>query len=237
MLILQTFPGTEQEASYSPFCVKAMCLLRMSGVAWKPDFAADVRKAPKKKLPVLVDGATTISDSASIRDHLEAKHGADFDAGLDDAARAHSHALVRMAEENLYFLIVYERWMKDDSWAYIRKTAFAELPAALRLVLPGFVRKVLRRDLHGQGTGRFSDAERLARADADLTAIRVTLGEKPFLFGDAPTYADAAIVPLLSNIRTGPVPSPLTRLILADDALCDYVDRGRSAIYPVLDHD
>jgi glutathione S-transferase len=236
MLTLQTFHGSGEEPSYSPFCVKAMCLLHMAGVDWKADFDADVRKAPNKKFPVLVDAQTAIADSARIRTHLEQIHGADFDAELTPVERAQSHALVRMAEENLYFLIVHERWMKDDSWVLIRKTAFETLPAILRPILPGIVRKAIRRDLYGQGTLRFTDAERLERAKADIGAIAVSLGDKPFLFGDAPSYADAAIAPMLSNLRTSPVPSPLREYLRDQVTLCAYIDRAREAIYPDLSH-
>lgn len=232
MLILQSFPAARGEPSMSPFCVKAMCLLRMAGLEWRADFEADVRKAPKAKFPVLIDGAETIADSAAIRAHLEAKAGVDFDAGLDARDLALSHALVRMAEEHLYFIVLHESWAPDDAWAATRASAFGRLPPVLRSVVPPMVRRIVKRDLRGQGTGRFSDDERAERGGRDLAAIRAALGEGPFLFGDAPTAADASVGPMLGSLRGGAVSTKLREMVAQDDALTAYLYRVRVALYP-----
>ena len=67
MLELITYKPAFSEPSGSPFCVKAMCLLRMSGLDWTPDFDADPRKAPISKLPVLRDGTRRIADSNALK--------------------------------------------------------------------------------------------------------------------------------------------------------------------------
>ncbi len=57
MLKLMTYKPAFGEPSASPFCTKAICLLNMSGLDWKPEYTSDPRKAPMAKLPVLRDGA------------------------------------------------------------------------------------------------------------------------------------------------------------------------------------
>ncbi|MEM7439852.1 MAG: Tom37 metaxin N-terminal-like domain-containing protein, partial [Pseudomonadota bacterium] len=103
---LLVYPPAFGELNGSPFCVKALALLQMSGLDFETEIIDDPRKQPKGKLPVLHDEGTVIPDSSLIRVHLEQKYGLDFDAGLDPRQKAESHAIVRMLEEGLYFLIV-----------------------------------------------------------------------------------------------------------------------------------
>ena len=73
MLILHTFGPAFGLPDPSPFCMKAMALLKMSGLEHQC-VSGDPRKAPKGKLPCLVDGDATIADSTFIRWHLEEKY-------------------------------------------------------------------------------------------------------------------------------------------------------------------
>lgn len=232
MMILRSFAPAFGAPSPSPFCVKAMCLLTMAGVTWRPDFTADVRKAPHQKLPVLVDGAHTVPDSDAIERHLRDIHGFDFDAGLDAPARGTAHAVKRMAEEHLYFALVYDRWMLDENWAILRREYFEDMPWPQRIFVPGLARKEIIRNTKGQGIGRMSYDEMLIRAKADLEALTVTLGDKPYLFAAHPVAADAAIAPLLASLATGEVETPLLCMVRDATPLMGYVSRVKAAIYP-----
>ena len=232
MMILQAFGPAFGQPSPSPFCVKAMCLLTMAGVKWKPDFTADIRKAPRGKFPVLVDGDRTIPDSGEIQQHLETHHGADFDAGLSATERAHGHMMIRMADEHLYHACVYDRWFRDDNWAVLRDTYFAAMPWPLRAVVPGIVRKSALNNLRGQGIGRMTYDEMVARAEDDLCALDQVIGDAGFLFGDRPTAADASIGPLLAAIASGPNETPLRECVQKRPAMMAYVTRIETAIYP-----
>lgn len=232
MLILKSLAKGLGEPSVSPFCVKVMCLLRLSGLDWRADYDADPRKTPKGKLPVLVDGDEVIADSAAIRAHLERRAGVDFDEGLDAAARGRAHALTRMMEEHYYFHLVSERWLDEDAWPATRAAGFANLPPVVRSIVPLLVRRDLRRAMHGQGAGRYSKAERGERCAADLDAVAAALGEKAFLFADAPTAADASVAPLVSSSLNGAENSVLRRAVEARPALVAYAERARTALYP-----
>lgn len=233
MLTLQVYPPFGSEPSGSPFCVKAMCLLQLAGVPWRPEIVHDPRRSPKGKLPVLVDGARTIPDSGQIRAHLEAEHGADFTAELSQEQRAISTTLIRMVEEHLYFALMCDRWMDEANWRHVRAAYFAALPRPLRGPVSGLVRRQVLRTVRGQGMGRHSADERRARAAEDIAAIRALLGAKPFLMGDAPTAADASAVPMLRALAvTEPMPGALSSLVTGDAALVAYLERGRAAMYP-----
>lgn len=229
MLNLLVFPTNFGQLGGSPFCLKAICLLNMSGQDWKNSLA-DVRKMPKAKLPVLKVGDRLIPDSENIRTFLE-QQGADFDAGLSDTERAASTAFIRMAEEHLYFQLVADRWLRDDTWPITRDTFLGMIPKPVRVVIGGKLRKNLRSGLHTQGIGRFSETERAERVAKDLEAIKLQLGDKPYLFGDAPTAADASVCPMLSGLSTIPLPTEVSCLVKNDDMLMGYIGRMRDALF------
>jgi len=232
MLTLVTYPAAFGEPAASPFCTKAMCLLQLAGVDWQAEDTPDPRKAPKAKLPVLKDGDKVIPDSEQIREHLEAHHGADFTKGLDADQIAVGRAVSRMVEEHLYFAIVCDRWMEEANWAVVREEYFGQIPALFRGFVTRLVRKQALRQVHNQGMGRHSAEERFARARHDIAAVTQILGDKPFLFGDAPTAADASAVAMLGAAAAAPVPTPTSRLVNEDPMLSAYLQRGREAMYP-----
>lgn len=232
MLILHALPPIYDEPSASPFVIKAMCLLGMAGLAWRPDYKADIRKAPKKKFPVLVDDGQVIDDSAAIRRHLETRHGAAFELGMSNEDKANAHMLTRMVEEHLYFTAVYNRWANEASWADLKAVFFSDLPPVIRSILPGVIRRDILKSLNGQGIGRMSEAEIAGRLAQDLNALKTALGDKQFLFGDAPTAADASAGPMIAALSSGDIETRLSRLVNEDAALTAYRERVRAALYP-----
>ncbi len=232
MLSLTVYPKNFGEPSASPFCVKAMCLLEMAGASWTPEFSTDPRKAPKAKFPVLQTEARPIADSDQIREYLEDSLGADFDQGLTPEQKATSRAVIRMAEEHLYFALVCDRWLDEANWAHVREVLFGNIPFFIRGIVTRKVRKQAFAYVHGQGMGRHTAEERFRRARKDIRSIRDLLGDKPFLFGDHPTAADATVVPLLRGIAAAPEPTELSTLVNSDSALTAYLERGRKAMYP-----
>jgi len=232
MMKLQTFGPAFGQPDASPFCLKAMCLLTMSGVEWQRLPNSDVRKTPFQKLPVLLDDDLIVPDSDNIRYHLQNKTGIDFDEGLTEQQRSQSLAIIRMVEEHLYFCLVYDRWVSNESWEALRKEVFNELPAALRLFVPGIVRRSVISNLKAQGMGRIDYSQMLARAQLDITAIDTFLSNRVFIMGDTPTAADASVASILTSIAASPIQSPLSRLISNNAGLTEYIDRAKVAIFP-----
>lgn len=233
MLTLLTFPGSFGAPSHSPYCVKAMCLLHISGLEWQPEYLHDPRKMPLSRLPVLRDGEQLVPDSANIQRHLEAK-GIDFNKGLSATQIAQSHALAQMSEAGIYNTLVCDRWLNDESWAHTRAAFFKDIPTLIRGPVTRKLRKNVRAKMMAQGTAQFSGQERAVRLQADLAALSVQLGDQPFLFGAQPTAADAAIAPVLDMVLRLPIET-LARTTLRNwDGLPTYVERVRTAIYPKL---
>lgn len=232
MNTLVIYPAVFGEPSASPFCVKALCMLEAAGVDYEVEETADLRKAPKAKLPVLRTDDGVIADSDQIRDYLEHKTGFDFDEGLSGKDRAISRAVIRMVEEHIYFAIVYDRWGNDENWAHVKQAFFSEIPFPVRGLISSQVRKQALASLNGQGMGRHSDRERFERVEKDITAIRGMIEDKRFLFGDEPTAADMSVVAMLSAVLATPVETDTSRFVRNDGTLAAYVVRGRERLYP-----
>lgn len=231
MLTLLTYAPGFDEPSGSPFCVKAMCLLEMSRQPWERKDLMAPNKMPMQRLPVLRTPQGLVPDSAQIERYLT-EQGADFYPGMTTPIRAQAHALIRMTEENLRLGLVYERWMLPENWPLLKEVFFGALPAPLRAVVPMVVRRKVHSALVAHGIAQFPEPDRTARLKADVQAIGDTLGDKPFLFGDTPSGADAAIGPVLSMIKGLPTPTGLQRAVAGDIRLSDYVTRVRGALYP-----
>ena len=232
MLKLTTYPAAFAAPSASPFGVKAMCFLNMAGAEWEMGSSADPRKAPKGKLPVLVDGDTVIPDSEDIRSYLEPRFSVDFDEGLSAEQRAVSRAIIRMCDEHLYFALVCDRWLIDANWEMLREEFFGMIPKLVRGFVTKKIRQQVRESMLAQGMGRHAVEERLARADKDIRAIVALLGDKSFLFGESPTAADASAAPMLAAMAGSPTETLLSKRVNDDAPLMAYLERVQHALYP-----
>ena len=221
--ILLVFPPRFGLPSPSPFSTKAKLLLEMAGL----DYVAktgNVLKAPKKKLPVLIENGRTIPDSHFIRRHLEREHGIDFDRGLGEADRAVALALAALAEDRLYFAAMAERWLYPENQASLPQLMDL-VPGPVRGLVTRMVIRQVRRDLHGQGHGRHTREEGLQIGREAIDAFAAHLGDRPFMMGAQPTSADASIYPMLANLRTPVIQTRLRAAVEARPNLVAYCGR------------
>lgn len=229
MITLLTYKPAFGQSAASPFCVKAIWLLNLSGQEWQREDLADPRQMPHSKLPAIRVEDRIIADSDNVRSYLEAQ-GAQFDAGLSDMEKATSRAFIRMAEDHLYFHIVLDRWADDEVWPTIRDTYFDVVPRPLRRIVTNKMRRACLQGMDRQGLGRFTPAQRLERVEADLSAITTRLWHGSFLFGDQPTAADASVGAMLAAMRATPGKTLLKTRIDEDEILCRYIDRCEEAM-------
>jgi glutathione S-transferase len=208
----------------SSFCIKALVLLKQSGLPFET-VTGDVRKAPKGKFPVLEDDGIKIPDSTFIRWHLEQRHGIDFDKGLTNEQKAIAWAFEKLCEDNLYWAIVHDRWMNDENFNKGPRQFFEMAPAPLRALVTAMVRRDVKRTLHGQGLGRHSKADVDRLAAQGLTAISDYLGDKPFFMGDRPTGIDASIFACVSSCLCELFPGANYDAVRAHNNLVAYRDR------------
>lgn len=233
MITLYTFGPNFGLPDPSPFVTKADVLMKMSGMEYRTD-TSGFNKAPKGKLPYINDDGRIIADSTFIREHLETRHGIDFNRGLPPAERAIGWALERMCEEHLYWCIVEARWMVKDNFRKGPKRFFDPVPAMVRPLIIAKFRRDLNRSLCGQGLGRHSRAEIEKLAACDLAAISDYLGDKAFLFGAEPHAADASVFASVLSALCPHFDTPIRTAAEGHANLIAYRDRGIERWYPEL---
>lgn len=231
MLKLYQFRPAFGLPNASPFCMKVETYLRMTGIPYECPRRADIRRAPKGKLPYIVDGGRVIADSSFIVDYLKSTYGDMLDAHLAPAERAVALAMQRLLEENLYWAVLYTRWVDAAGWTLTREAFFGWMKPPLSWIVPPLARRGLRRELHGHGMGRHAPEEIIAIGCRDLTALADYLADKPYLMGDRPTSLDAAGYAFLANLLWVPLDSSLKRHAAARANLGDYCARMKARYF------
>jgi glutathione S-transferase len=233
MITLYTFGPAFGLPDPSPFVTKVEVLMKMAGLAYRVD-TTGFRRAPKGKLPYIEDDGERVADSTFIRWHLENKYHFDFDKGLSAEQRAAGWAFEKMAEDNLYWAVVDARWFDEGNFAKGPKRFFERVTAPMRPLVIAFVRRHLKRTLHGQGLGRHDPAEIVALGTRSIAAIADFLGEKPFFFGAEPSGADAAMFAFVAGTLCPQFDTPLRTAAERHDNLRRYVGRMTARYYPDL---
>lgn len=231
MLTLYQFEPVWGLPNASPFCMKLETYLRMTHLDYQVDTSADVRKAPKGKLPYIKDNGKIIADSNLIIDYLKATYGDPLDGHLSPMNAAIALAFRRLIEENLYWALVYSRWIEAENWPTTKAVYFSDLPLVLRSIIPKIALKSVTQNLQGQGMGRHTPTEIYHIAALDLQALSDFLQDKSYFMGDQPTTLDASAYSVLANIMNDTLTSPLREKAMQLENLVRYCDRMHQAYY------
>ena len=217
----------------SPFCMKALVLLKMSGLPFEVD-SKGFGKSPKGKQPYLNDNGQLIADSSFIRWHLEDKHGIQFDTGLSAAERGTAWAFEKLCEDNLYFIVMRTRWMDDRNFEAGPRHTFDDAPAPLRPLIAMLVRGKMRKALQMQGMGRHTEPEMMRIAQTGIDAIAAQLGDKPWLMGQQPCSADAMVFSSITSLLSPHFVSALREATSRHANLVAYSARGLQRWFPEM---
>jgi glutathione S-transferase len=217
----------------SPFVIKAETLLKMAKLEYRTD-TGGFSKAPKGKLPYIDDDGAIVADSTFIRWHIDKKYRIDLDQGLDAAQRATAWAFEKMIEDNLYWVLVRDRWLVDENFRNGPRRFFDRVPAPIRPLVVTLIRRKVRGALHGQGIGRHSDDEAQALGIRSIEAIADFLGDKPFFFGTNPTGVDATVFAFVVGILCPFFTSRTRTAAEQHENLRRYVGRMTARFYPEL---
>jgi len=234
MITLYTFGPAFGLPDPSPFVMKVETLLKMANLPYRTD-TTGFPKAPKGKLPYIDDEGVVVPDSTFIRWHIEKKYHIDFDQGLDTAQKATAWAFEKMAEDQLYWVGVHDRWMNDENFRKGPVRFFDKVPAPIRPVVAAMIRRKLRGTLHGQGLGRHSPDEILALGTRSIDAIADFLGDKPFFMGSEPKGVDATIFAFACAMLCPHFESRTRSAAERRDNLRRYVGRMTARYYPGLE--
>jgi glutathione S-transferase len=215
----------------SPFCIKALTLMKMSGLPFKAG-KMSFSKAPKSKAPYLRDGTQLIADSHFIQKHLEAAHHIDFTGGYSNAELAHGWAIARMLEEHFYFLSMNIRWLRDENFWKGPYQFFSSAPAPIRPLIARIIRKKVAKTHLLQGLGRHTAEERFELAKSDLLAIESQLGKNDFLLGAKPSAADASVLGFLWAAECPYFKSEIGDYIRTRPILMSHLKRMQEKYFP-----
>lgn len=231
MVTLYSLPGAGGLPSASPFCAKLETWLRMADIPYETVFDP-MKRGKKGKFPwVQLDDGTQLCDSSDIVDALTERFDVKLDADLTPAQRAQAHLLQRTCEEHLYFVILYHRWVDADGWKETRPKYFKGMPPVVDQIVPAMLRNGVKKSLQGQGLGRHSRAEVMARGVADVDALAVLLGDRPWFLGDEPHGIDATLHAWLTGLTRGPA-SEVGDAVRGHENLMAYVQRGLDRWWP-----
>lgn len=227
MIELYKFGAVGRICDPSPFCVKVETYLRMAKLPYETHSGMQyLRNSPKNKLPYIKDDNEIISDSTFIIRHLEKKHNNILDGHLSKTEKAIAHGLTKMIDENLYWTVVYSRWIMDHNWIIIKKMFFGSLPFPLKLFIPNMVRKKVMKGMKAHGIGRHSETEIMEIGSWDLECLSNALGDKEYFLGDRPSTLDAAAYGVLSQmILSDTFTSPIFDTARKHKNLVDYTNR------------
>jgi glutathione S-transferase len=230
-LVVHVIPPAWGLPSVGPFCLKLEAHLRMIDVPYRSVVDATPFKGPKGKLPWIEHEGRTLGDSGFIIDYVNRRFERDPDAALSPEQRAIAAAFRRLIEENLYWVMVYDRWMVDENWPITKEVVLGLIPSLARPVVAPIARRGVRKQLAGHGIGLHAREEIHAIGCRDAGAIGDFLGAKPFLMGDAPTSIDAVAYGLLANIAWSPVVSPVKDEIAKRANLSAWLERMRDRYF------
>ncbi len=215
----------------SPFCIKALTMLKMSGLSFETKLMS-FKQAPKGKAPYLQDDAKIIADSHFIQKHLESAHQIDFTGGTSTEKLAQGWAVARMLEEHFYFLSMNIRWLRDENFWKGPYQFFAGAPAPIRPLIARIIRKKVAKTHNLQGLGRHTAEERFDLAKGDLDAIESLLSRSRFLLGDKPSAVDASVLGFLWAAECPYFKSEIGDYIRSRPVLMNYLNQMQNRYFP-----
>ena len=227
MIKLYAFKSQWGLSDISAFVVKVEMYLRMAGIPYTMQQYPflELGKAPKGKLPFIDDGDKRIADSNFIIEYLKRTYGDPLDGHLSAQEKAIAHAMRRMMDENLYWVIIQIRWRLDENFKPFMDEFIDDLEnkEAIAPVFP-MVREAVVQSMWAHGMGRHSIDEVWEIGKADITAMADLLADKPYFLGDKPTSLDASAYAFLMGVRTR-FESPVSKHIDAQPNLVSYCKR------------
>lgn len=233
MITLYSFGPMFGLADPSPFVVKSLVHMKMSGVPFEVN-TKGFNKAPKGKLPYINDNGAIVPDSSFILAHLQKKYAVDLDKGLTAEQRGIGWALEKMCEEHLYWCVVDARWMVKANFDKGPRRFFNSAPAPLRPLIIAKIHRDTKRTMHGHGMGRHTREQIETLAACDLDAIAAVLGDKPFLFGPEPHATDASVYGFVASALCPHFETPIRTHAKSHPNLVAYAKRCTQRWFPEL---
>ncbi len=198
-------PQDTRWESYSPYVLKvsrALRLLKLPYVIEGLDFSKVKQYNPVGQLPVLRMDDALIPDSTRILRRINGLTRDGLIRGLDATAAAEAWLWEELGDTTLYPFCLAARWREDDAWANLRRIVFGEVPAPLRGVIAGSVRRKVLKNLVMRDFTRAGLEACRARFSQTLDDLEVRSPQQAFWMGsDLPSVADLGLFASLHALR------------------------------------
>lgn len=219
----------------SPFVTKVALYMKMAGIEFESiEGVASLRSAPKSKLPFIEDNEKIVADSVFIIDYLKQQYQVNLDDWLKAEQAASAQLIGKSLDENLYWVIVYSRWVRDDVWPTIEKQFFSDLPFPINKLIAKSARSATKKQIMGHGIGKHSNDEILDIAEKSLNSLSTLLGDKRYFFGDQPCSLDVTAYAMISSLTQSTLDTQMNQKALQFENLVDFVKRITQEHYPEL---
>lgn len=210
----------------SPFVAKAHAFLKIAGLEYESISGQQhMKKAPKGKLPFIDDAGEKIGDSRAIIEYLTEKYSIDIDAHLDTQQKASAYLFEKSLDENLYWCLVWSRWIHEESWQVVKDKFFKGIPFPISAIIPKVLRKKVKKALHAQGMGRHSEQEIITIANQSFQALSDLLAENSYFFNDKISTFDASAYAFISSFTHADVDNEINNKAKSHQNLVAYIDR------------
>ncbi len=181
-ITLYDLAGAEADRRFSPFCWRTRMALAHKGlevetIPWRFTEKDKIAFSGQGRVPVIIDGDRTLSDSSAIADYLEGRYtdrpalfGGEIGRALTRFVQNWTETILQPAVVAFVVLDIHRHIGPEDQ-AYFRQSREERFGTTLEDVV----------------------ANREARLPAfreSLAPLRRTLERQKFLAGDAPAYAD-----------------------------------------------
>lgn len=228
---LVQFPRHLGIPNASPFCAKLELWLKLADIPHLIEEQVMPNSAPKKKIPWIMDQGQKIGDSTLIIEHLIKTRNVKLDEGLSPGELAADQATIALLEERIYWHMVYDRW-EGGGWPEISAAFFTSIPTILQPLMRAFAKRMVKKQLWQQGTGRHSADDVYAMASRDLNALAGIVGDGPYVHGDKIRSVDTAVWGTLISLTQVNLDTPMTRAARSHDNLVAYADRITREYFP-----
>jgi glutathione S-transferase len=211
--------------SAGPFAIKLLAWLELAGIPYQQVLEDNPRKGPKGKNPWIELDGELIGDSEFIIELLSKRYGIDLDGELNREQKAIGLAWRRTFEEHFHQILEWELFEHPAGAAYMRERMRSAMPPVIGPFVFSMLRSQLRKQLYARGLARHTPDIIEAKGRADIDALAAFLDDKPFLLGQQPSTADAAVFGLLAPMAYWPMQTPVASYAKSLEAIVSYCDR------------
>ena len=179
MIKLYDLAGTDENRRFSPYCWRIRMSLAHKGLAvdclpWRFTEKEKIKFSGQERVPVLVDGENTVSDSWQIAKYLETEY-------------ADAPSLKLENGEVLFIKFWTETILHPELLKFLLLDIHDSLTAGDKIYFRESRQKRFGKTLEEIVEGR---EERLPDFQKMLTPLRLTLKKQNFLGGDSPGFSD-----------------------------------------------